>query len=62
MPWLIKSGVGTYLSDQCKCKEHYTDNPYEAQRFSHYLDARELAFDSEQVVNVQFEGENDNAT
>ncbi len=47
--FVIKSPLGTYLADS----EHpssYTDDPTKAQQFKFYLQARELAFDSERVV------------
>lgn len=55
MPFVIKSAVDTYLSDKDKCLESYTDDPAKAQRFRFYLEAKELAFDSERVVCVEFE-------
>lgn len=55
MPFVIKSAVDTYLADQCKCPTSYTDDPTKAQRFRFYTQARELAFDSERVVCVEFE-------
>lgn len=55
MPWVIKSSLNTYMADQCKCNTSYTDDPHKAQQFRFYLEAREIAFDSERVVNVEFE-------
>lgn len=48
--FVIKTPLDTYLADQDKHTESYTDDPTKAQQFRFYLSARELAFDSERVV------------
>jgi hypothetical protein len=47
--FVIKSAVNTYLADIDQ-PSSYTDDPTKAQQFRFYMQARELAFDSERVV------------
>jgi hypothetical protein len=52
--FVIKSAVDTYVADSNQ-PSSYTDDPTKAQQFRFYLQARELAFDSERVVWQQTE-------